>query len=101
MRVSPKAASGGSQDQGFKSVEVPKERSGTGDHKLGRVRESHQAHQPLAQEGGGQGLRSRPRHETGLHTGQEHPAHHAEVLQGTLMGRDLPIIFRGGFKDIF
>jgi hypothetical protein len=46
------------------------------------------------QEGGGQGISGRTRHETGLHSGQEHPAHHAEVLQGTLMGRDLPIIFR-------
>ena len=79
-------------------MEVPKERSGTGDHKPGCAGEGHQAYQPLAQEGGGQGLRGRPRHETGLHTSQEHLAHHVEVLQGTLMGRVLPIISGGGLR---
>ena len=79
-------------------MEVPKERSGTGDHKPGRVGEGHRAYQPLAQEGGGQGLRGRPCHEAGLHTSQEHLAQHVEVLQGTLMGRDLPITSRGGLR---
>jgi hypothetical protein len=77
-------------------MEVPKERSGTGDNKPGCVEEGHRAYQPLAQERGSQGLRGRPCHETGLHTSDEHLAHHVEVLQGTVIGKRSPSYLPGG-----
>ncbi len=52
--------------------------------------------QPLPQEGGDQGLRGKPPYEARLHAGQEHLAHHAEVLQGALMDETSLSIFRGG-----
>jgi hypothetical protein len=56
--------------------------------------------QLLLQEGGDQGLSGRPPYEAGLHTGQEHLAHHSEVLQGALTDETSLSFFRGGFNEL-